>query len=86
MRLNDRQGLTVSELARPEQLKLPGLMKHLDVLSEAGLITRKKHGRSVTVSLTAGPMQEAMDWLRRYEQFWNHSLDRLVSLVEQKEE
>lgn len=86
MRLEQEPGLSVSELARPLSLKLPGMMKHLDVLSDAGLITRSKTGRTVSVSLVAGPMQEAMAWLKRYERFWTVSLDRLVALVEDGEE
>src|SRR6476661_3281380 len=82
LRLKDEPGLSVSELARPFSLKLPGMMKHLDVLSEAGLITRSKIGRTVSVNLSAGPMQEAMAWLERYESLWTVSLDRLVALVE----
>ena len=82
MRLEQEPGLSVSELARPFSLKLPGMMKHLDVLSDAGLITRAKTGRTVSVSLSPGPMQEAMEWLRRYEHLWTVSLDRLVALVE----
>ncbi|MCE9651040.1 MAG: metalloregulator ArsR/SmtB family transcription factor [Parvibaculum sp.] len=82
MRLKDEPGLSVSELARPLSLKLPGMMKHLDVLSDAGLITRTKTGRTVAVNLSVGPMQEAMAWLQRYERFWTVSLDRLVALVE----
>lgn len=83
LRLNDEPGLSVSELARPLSLKLPGLMKHLDVLSEARLITRSKAGRTVSVELSVGPMQEAMAWLQRYERFWTTSLDRLVAFVEE---
>jgi DNA-binding transcriptional ArsR family regulator len=82
LRLKDEPGLSVSELARPFSLKLPGMMKHLDVLSDAGLITRHKTGRTVSVALSAGPMQEAMAWLQRYERLWTVSLDRLVALVE----
>jgi len=85
LRLRDEPGLSVSELARPMALKLPGLMKHLDVLSDAGLITRSKAGRTVSVHLSPAPMQEAMDWLRRYEGFWAASLDRLAALVEEDE-
>jgi DNA-binding transcriptional ArsR family regulator len=83
LRLKDEPGLSVSELARPSSLKLPGMMKHLDVLSDAGLITRTKAGRTVSVHLCAEPMREAMEWLRRYERFWTASLDRLVALVEE---
>lgn len=83
LRLKDEPGLSVSELARPLSVKLPGTMKHLDVLSDAGLITRAKTGRRVSVNLSVGPMQEAMAWLQRYERLWTVSIDRLVAYVEQ---
>lgn len=86
LRLKDEPGLSVSELARPHSLKLPGMMKHLDVLSDAGLITRTKTGRTVSVRLSVGPMQEAMAWLNRYESLWTVSMDRLVALVEEDEQ
>ena len=82
LRLKDEPGLSVSELARPLSLKLPGMMKHLDVLSDAGLITRAKTGRTVSVNLSVGPMRDAMEWLNRYECLWTVSIDRLVALVE----
>jgi hypothetical protein len=59
------------------------MMKHLDVLSDAGLITRAKTGRTVSVNLSAEPMREALAWLQRYERFWTVSLDRLVALAEE---
>jgi len=82
LRLKQKPGLSVSELAQPFSLKLPGMMKHLDVLSDAELITRKKTGRTVSVNLSVRPMREAMDWLKRYESLWTISIDRLVALVE----
>ena len=84
-RLERADGASVSELARPFAIKLPAVMKHLDVLAEAGLITRSKVGRTVTVRLRSEPMREAMDWLRRYERFWSASLDRLAVYAEAKE-
>jgi len=84
-RLGREESASVSELAEPFAIKLPAVMKHLDVLDEAGLITRSKEGRTVTVRLRAAPMKEAMDWLRRYEQFWSKSLDRLARYAERKE-
>ena len=83
LRLKEEPGLSVSELARPLSLKLPGMMKHLDVLSDAGLITRSKTGRTVSVHLSVGPMREAIAWLQRYERFWTVSIDRLVAFVEE---
>jgi DNA-binding transcriptional ArsR family regulator len=82
-RLMDEPGLSVSTLARSFSLKLPGMTKHLDVLSDAGLITRTKAGRTVAVTISAAPMREAMAWLNRYERFWTVSLERLAVLVEE---
>jgi DNA-binding transcriptional ArsR family regulator len=82
-RLALEPSLTVSELARPLPVKLPAVMKHLDVLSDAELIVRRKTGRSVSVALAPEPMAEAMAWLRRYERFWSGSLDRLATLLEE---
>lgn len=79
----DEPGLSVSELAGAFSLKLPGMTKHLNVLSDAGLITRTKTGRTVAVTLSAAPMREAVAWLNRYELFWSVSFDRLTALVEQ---
>ncbi len=84
-RLEREDGASVSALAKPFAIKLPAVMKHLDVLDDAGLITRSKAGRTVTVRLSPQPMREAMDWLRRYERFWSASLDRLAAYAERKE-
>ena len=81
-RLIDEPGLSVSDLAEGFSLKLPGMTKHLDVLSDAGLINRTKTGRTVAVTIKAAPMREAMAWLNQYEKFWTVSLDRLVAFVE----
>jgi DNA-binding transcriptional ArsR family regulator len=86
LRLKEAPGLSVSELGRGLSLKLPGLMKHLDVLADAGLITRAKSGRTVSLHLSVGPMRDAMEWLKRYERFWTTSIDRLVALVEKDAE
>jgi DNA-binding transcriptional ArsR family regulator len=74
--------LTISELAKPLPMSLPAVMKHLDVLEGAGLIARRKAGRSVACRLTAGPMEDAMSWLARYQRFWTESLDCLAAVVE----
>jgi DNA-binding transcriptional ArsR family regulator len=84
-RLGDNESLTVSELAEPFAMSLPAVMKHLDVLSDAGLITRRKSGRSVNCRLTAATMKSAMDWLHRYERFWSDRLSRLGAFLEEDE-
>jgi DNA-binding transcriptional ArsR family regulator len=84
-RLEREDGASISALAQPFAIKLPAVMKHLDVLGDAGLVTRSKVGRTVTVRLRPEPMREAMDWLRRYERFWSKSLDRLAAYAERME-
>lgn len=84
-RLERQDGASVSDLAKPFSIKLPAVMKHLDVLDEAGLITRSKVGRTVTVRLSPHPIRAALDWLRRYERFWSASLDRLAVYAERQE-
>jgi len=83
--LGAHASLSVSELARPFPVTLPAIMKHLDVLSDAGLITRAKTGRTVACRLAAGPMEEAVDWLTHYQAFWSERLDRLTAFVEDEE-
>ncbi len=85
-RLGACDGLSVSELARPFPMSLPAAMKHLDVLAEAGLITRNKSGRTVTCRLSAAPMAEAMAWLEPYRRFWADRLDRLAAALEEEAE
>jgi DNA-binding transcriptional ArsR family regulator len=84
-RLEQEGSMSIGELARPFAIKLPAVMKHLDVLGTAGLITRSKSGRTVAVRLAPEPMKEAMDWLQRYERFWSARLDRLAVYAKAEE-
>jgi DNA-binding transcriptional ArsR family regulator len=76
-------GVSVSELAKPFAMSLPAVMKHLDVLSDAGLVTRNKSGRTVACRLRAEPMHEANEWLNRYQRFWTGRLDQLAVFLEE---
>jgi DNA-binding transcriptional ArsR family regulator len=78
--------LAVSELAAPSGMSLPGFMKHLRVLEEAGLIAREKEGRVVSCELSAAPMKSAAAWMARYEKFWSDKLDSLARYLYQQEE
>ena len=83
-RLGEADVLSISDLARPFAMSLPAVMKHLDVLAEAGLVTRTKTGRTVFCQLNADPMEEAMAWLTRYQIFWTRQLDRLQAFLEEE--
>ena len=76
----------VSELAAPSGMSLPGFLKHLRVLEEAGLIARSKEGRVVSCELSAEPMKAASTWMSRYEKFWSDKLDSLARYLYQQEE
>ena len=84
-RLAETDAASISELAEPVAMSLPAVMKHLDVLEQASLITREKAGRTMFVRLAPKPMAQAMAWLHRYERFWSSGLDRLVAYAEKKE-
>ena len=73
---------SVGELAKPFSMSLAGASKHVKVLEAAGLVARRKMGRTHLCSLEAGPLAEADQWLRQWEKFWNVRLDRLEALIE----
>lgn len=73
---------SVSDIAQPFPMSLQAATKHLDVLSKAGLITRKKEGRTVACALRPQPLKAATRWLRRYEKIWEEQLDRFEAYVD----
>jgi len=81
-----RGDLAVSELAAPHDMSLPGFMKHLRVLEDAGLVARAKEGRVVSCELSAAPLQDAATWISHYEKFWTEQLDSLARYLYQQEE
>jgi DNA-binding transcriptional ArsR family regulator len=72
----------VTELARPFDMSLPAVSRHIRVLESAGLIARSVDGRVHQCSLAAAPMKTADAWLDRYRRFWEGNLDALARLVE----
>jgi DNA-binding transcriptional ArsR family regulator len=73
---------SVTELARPHDISMPAILKHLHVLEQAGLIEQKKTGRVRMCRLTVAPMQQAADWLSLYQVFWENQLDALGRFLE----
>ncbi|MEO8344099.1 MAG: metalloregulator ArsR/SmtB family transcription factor [Betaproteobacteria bacterium] len=68
----------VSELAKPFEMSLPAVGKHLRVLERAGLVSREIDGRIHRCSLSALPLHDANQWLDRYRVFWDETLDALT--------
>jgi|SRR5580658_7084346 DNA-binding transcriptional ArsR family regulator len=68
---------SVTELARPFNISLPAVSKHLKVLGRAGLIARTRDAQVRPCHLTAEPLKDAADWVGHYRRFWEQSFDRL---------
>ena len=83
MRLvNLAQGdLTVAELAAPFAVSQPAISRHLKVLEGAGLISRSRRATARLSHLEAEPLRDATEWLRRYQEFWDESYNRLDELL-----
>jgi DNA-binding transcriptional ArsR family regulator len=68
---------SVGELARPFAISPPAVSRHLRVLEEAGLLSRRREGRVQRCELKPEPMRDAVEWIGRYGRFWEHELDSL---------
>lgn len=65
---------SVTELAKPFQMSLPAVSKHLKVLERAGLIARGRDAQWRPCRLEAGPLKDVADWVETYRHFWARSL------------
>lgn len=74
---------SVTELAKPFDMSLPAVTKHLKVLERAGLITRSREAQWRPCRLNAKPMREVADWVEHYRTFWEQSLDRLDAYLQE---
>ena len=76
---------TVSELAAPARISLPGALKHVRILEEADLVTSEKKGRTRECRLV-GPAQldDATAWIDRYRSRWERRLDGLESVIDKR--
>lgn len=78
--------MTLSDLAEPFDMSLTAVSKHVRVLSDAGLVTVEKRGRTRHCRLEAGPMKDAVDWLINYRKFWEERFDALARHLARKDE
>lgn len=72
---------SVLQIAKPFNMSLPAVSKHLKILENAGLVNREVNGRVHTLSLVAEPMKNAIDWLNKYRVFWEGQLDSLTHFL-----
>jgi DNA-binding transcriptional ArsR family regulator len=69
--------LTVTELARPYPMSLNAVSKHVKTLEKAGLVRRTIRGREHSCRLAAARMEDAMNWMSYYSEFWSERMDAL---------
>jgi DNA-binding transcriptional ArsR family regulator len=69
--------VSVTTLAKPFDMSLPAISKHLKVLQRAGLVARSRIAQSRPCRLEAEPLKDAADWLEHYRRCWEQSFDRL---------
>jgi DNA-binding transcriptional ArsR family regulator len=73
----------VTELAKPFDLSLPGISKHLKVLQRAGLITQSRNAQWRPCRLEPGRLREASEWVGDYRRFWDESFQRLDDVLQE---
>jgi len=73
---------SVTELAKPFDLSLPGISKHLKVLQRAGLITQSRNAQWRPCRLEGSRLKEASEWVGEYRRFWDESFERLDAVLQ----
>ena len=81
--LAQRGEATASDLGQPFKIAQPSVSKHLRVLEQAGLISRRIEGRVHRFQLEIKPLNEAQNWITQHREFWEGSLDALGELLDE---
>ena len=75
-----------TDVAKPFDVALNAVTKHLKLLERAGLIKREKQGREVLISLRPEPLRLVAGWVHEYERFWNTQLDQFQQYFKEQKE
>src|ERR1700694_1111390 len=73
---------SVTELAKPFDLSLPGVSKHLKVLQRPVLFSQSRNAQLRPFHLEGGSLREASDWVGEYRRFWDESFQRLDDVLQ----
>ena len=74
--------MSVADLSQPFNMTKSAITKHVKILENAGLLRRTIDGRTHYCRLEAKPLQEASEWMKFYEKFWNEKFDALDAFLE----
>ena len=72
---------TVNEIAKPFDISLPAVSRHLKVLEAAGLISRGREAQWRPCRLETEALRSVDDWLARYRRFWTGSFDKMDAYI-----
>ena len=78
-----RADASITDLAVRFRMTLTGMMKHVGVLEQAGLVTTEKVGRVRTCKLGSSRLEAETAWIERYRQLWGARFDELDKVVAQ---
>ena len=73
---------TMSEIASQFDMTLPGVSKHVSVLEQAGLVHRRRSGRTRRCTLRVERLRAADAWIREGTAFWENTLEALADYVQ----
>jgi len=76
-----KKELSVSEISKPYKMSVAAISKHLKVLEQAKLVTKRREGKLFLVRLSIAPIAEAVDYLEEYKRMWEDRLDRLEAYL-----
>jgi DNA-binding transcriptional ArsR family regulator len=77
---------SIQELAKPFKVSAPAITKHMKILEEAGLLSRKKKGREHRCRLEQKRLKQAERWIEAHRKFWNDKLDALELYLKENPE
>ena len=82
--LVDGRAHAVGEVVERLRMPQPAVSKHLGVLRKVGIVSVSRHGRRRLYRLNAKELKPVHDWVKTYERFWTHQLDRIKEQAERK--
>jgi DNA-binding transcriptional ArsR family regulator len=82
--LVDGKEHAVGDMVEALRIPQPAVSKHLGVLRKVGIVSVTKRGQLRLYRLDARELKPVHDWVKKYERFWAHHLDRIKQRAERK--
>ncbi len=82
--LVDGRAHAVGEVVETLRMPQPAVSKHLGVLRKVGIVSVTKHGQLRLYRLNAKELKPVHDWVKTYQRYWGHQLDRIKERAERK--